>query len=1036
MGQQAQPVAARLPEGRNARTAPASRTGKRRPITASGAHAAPPGSARPRGAPRPIALTNWPVAWRLFAVIVLAVLMGLIFGGLQVATAVNKANQYAQVTKLALLGQKATVLAQALETERDQTAGYLAQGYSTPATAGDLTKWQAKLGGTWATTDAAASSFLAQAQAVGGNYPASTLTKLTNAEQNAQNIAGGLRTAAEGVAATVNQTGQFQPPSPWSAITDYSLAINTLFALDDSIAQGSGDSNLIDRVQSLGTLSRAKDQASQQRALLYAAFEEGGFEPNALPALASSIAQQNAYLVAFQTSATPDQLQSLANFGFGPNGRPLTLAQLLENYIIQANFSNQTFTNSHQDLLGTVNVNGISVAQTPGSNAMPINQDTAGQWYTSMTKSIDGLRTVESGLADSIVAQSQSLQNSAQRTAWITGLVTGGTLLLVLLAALLVARSVVLPLRRLRAGALDIASVSLPERVRALGESAEPADSLEVAPIAVMSSDEVGQVARAFDLVHQEAVRLAGNEAVLRASLNAMFVSLSRRSQSLIERLSRMIDSLELNEDDPERLSNLFAMDHLVTRMRRNSENLLVLAGHEGARKRTEPVLLGDVVRAAASEIEQYGRVVLSVQSGIEVTGTAATDVVHLLAEIMENATMFSPRSTEVHVTGQEVVTGGILIEVTDSGVGITEARLEQLNWRLENPPVVDVSVSRHMGLFAVSHLAARHGVRVRLRPSSPRGLTAMVWLPESVAAAATTGYGERFRRIAGRGYPSLEPADATARVQLQSTQSGSWQSPAQSGAMHSAVQSGGARNGSAHAGPAHAGPAHAGPVHTGSMHTGAYSTAAQAGGAYSPAGLPGGTERNGNSTQVTSNWFRPRRPSGSPGAGAPARTSGGQARMPSQPPRQPEAGQQSGGWQSGGHQSGGHQSGGHQSGGHQSGGWQSGGQQAGGWQPFQRAPEPVGGGTTNAGLPVRVPQANRMPSDGRPAADSRMPASSRPAYEAEPEAPTVSGPRVLAAPDSQGRSADSARSRLRGFQHGSRRAEAQLPREGEGAGR
>ena len=166
---------------------------------------------------------------------------------------------------------------------------------------------------------------------------------------------------------------------------------------------------------------------------------------------------------------------------------------------------------------------------------------------------------------------------------------TGGTLLLVLIAALLVARSVVLPLRRLRAGALDIASVSLPERVRELGEKADPTESLEVAPINVMSSDEVGQVARAFDLVHQEAVRLAGNEAVLRASLNAMFVSLSRRSQSLIERLSRMIDALELNEDDPERLSNLFAMDHLVTRMRRNSENLLVLAGHEGARKRTEP---------------------------------------------------------------------------------------------------------------------------------------------------------------------------------------------------------------------------------------------------------------------------------------------------------------------------------------------------------------------------------------------------------------------------------------------------------------
>ena len=222
----------------------------------------------------------------------------------------------------------------------------------------------------------------------------------------------------------------------------------------------------------------------------------------------------------------------------------------------------------------------------------------------------------------------------------------------------------------------------------------------------------------------------------------------------------------------------------------------------------------------------------LSVQSGIEVTGQAATDVVHLLAEIIENATLFSPRSTEVHVTGQEVVTGGILIEVTDSGVGITEARLEQLNWRLENPPVVDVSVSRHMGLFAVAHLAARHGVRVRLRPSSPRGLTAMVWLPETVAATAATGYGERYRRSAGRGYQQpLEPVASTARIPSQ-------------GDMR----------------PVGAGQAGVRQVGAG------YAVAAEAGMAVGAARSTNGSERNGSSAQVTSNWFRPRRPSGNPG--------------------------------------------------------------------------------------------------------------------------------------------------------------------------
>ena len=181
------------------------------------------------------------------------------------------------------------------------------------------------------------------------------------------------------------------------------------------------------------------------------------------------------------------------------------------------------------------------------------------------------------------------------------------------------------------------------------------------------STDEIGRVARAFDQVHQEAVRLAGNEALLRGNVSAMFISLSRRSVPLIDRLTRMIDELEQNEDDPDRLSSLFAMDHLVTRMRRNSENLLVLAGEEPVRKWSEPVPLADVARAATSEIEQYGRIVLNIQPGIVVSGQAAADVVHLLAEIIENATMFSPRDTPVQLTGQEVSTGGVLLEVRDS---------------------------------------------------------------------------------------------------------------------------------------------------------------------------------------------------------------------------------------------------------------------------------------------------------------------------------------------------------------------------------
>jgi hypothetical protein len=231
--------------------------------------------------------------------------------------------------------------------------------------------------------------------------------------------------------------------------------------------------------------------------------------------------------------------------------------------------------------------------------------------------------------------------------------------------------------------------------------------------------------------VHREALRLAANEAALRGNVNAMFVNLSRRSQSLVERQIRLIDDLEQGEQDPERLSSLFQMDHLATRMRRNSENLLVLAGHDESRRWNQPVALVDVLRAALSEIEQYERVTLNVQPGIAVRGQAVSDVVHLTAELVENATSFSAADTPVTIAGHLLSSGGVLLEITDQGVGMGAEEMAHANWRLDNPPVVDVAVSRRMGLFVVARLAARHGIRVRLRPAASGGLIALVWLPD-----------------------------------------------------------------------------------------------------------------------------------------------------------------------------------------------------------------------------------------------------------------------------------------------------------------
>ena len=289
------------------------------------------------------------------------------------------------------------------------------------------------------------------------------------------------------------------------------------------------------------------------------------------------------------------------------------------------------------------------------------------------------------------------------------------------------------PLARLRSGALEVAGVRLPETVRRMSESGGADTPPDIEPIDVDSTDEIGEVARAFDQVHQEAVRLAANEAALRGNVNAMFVNLSRRSQSLVERQIRLIDDLEQGEQDSERLANLFQMDHLATRMRRNSENLLVLAGHELSRRWTEPVALVDVLRAAVSEIEHYERVIPNIQPGISVRGQAVSDVVHLLSELAENATAFSAAETPVKVSGYLLSSGGALVDITDQGVGMGAEEMAHANWRLDNPPVVDVAVSRRMGLFVVARLAARHGIRVRLRPGPAGGLTALVWLPDEV---------------------------------------------------------------------------------------------------------------------------------------------------------------------------------------------------------------------------------------------------------------------------------------------------------------
>ena len=679
-------------------------------------HAGEPAASQLRS-PRGRTLRDWPVSWRLVAVIVLALIMGLVFGGLRVASAAGSAAEFGRVSQLASLGQQVTGLVQALQDERDETTGVSSGG-----NADTLKTW-------YQATDAAAARVRALAAGVGGSFPA--------------NIQASVAT----VLSEINDLGELRKTAQASqdalaVIANYAPPISDMITLNDLIAQGISDPSLVNDVRTLNSLALAKDEAAQQRALFFHTFTDQFFGDGEQQALTTALSEELNDTAAFETTATPAEQKAFTAVVAGPG---VDLAEGIEDFILPDG-----------NPLDITQVDGISLNKAPA------------RWYSAMSDKIDKMQTVEQQVASNIVARSQVLRRDAEESALLNGILTAVILFLVLLATLVVARSLVRPLRRLREGALNIATVQLPERVRQLGEDGDPAVSLDVAPIDVLSADEIGQVARAFDQVHAEAVRLAGNEAMLRSSFNAMFVNLSRRSQSLIERLARTIDSLEQNEADPDRLSNLFSMDHLVTRMRRNSENLLLLAGHETARKWSAPVPLADVVRAATSEIEQYSRVAMKIQPGISITGPAVSDVVHLLAEIIENATIFSSKDTPVHISGHEIPSGGVLIEVSDSGVGVPEARLTEMNLRLDNPPVIDVSVSRHMGLFAVARLAERHGVRVRLRARSPRGLIALVWLPDSVTERGTAP--ARWPRGRRQGSPRAAPpaVPAPARTPLR----------------------------------------------------------------------------------------------------------------------------------------------------------------------------------------------------------------------------------------------------------------------------
>ncbi|WP_144126851.1 sensor histidine kinase [Catellatospora sichuanensis] len=379
-------------------------------------------------------------------------------------------------------------------------------------------------------------------------------------------------------------------------------------------------------------------------------------------------------------------------------------------------------------------IEDLVVARARPNEAPPVS---AADWRAAFDPALTAVAQLDIDLAEATIARAKG-----PTILVIVRLILAAGLGLIAVVASIVlsittARAIVTQLRLLRDAADELATARLPRVVQRL-RAGEEVDVVAEAPPLAFGDDEIGQVGQAFNAVQETAIRATVEQAELRRSVRDLFLSLARRSQTLVHRQLTMLDAMERRASDAAELDELFRVDHLATRMRRNAENLIVLAGAVPGRgwRRTIPVV--DVIRAAVAEVEEYPRVNVLPSEAAGLAGHAVGDVVHLLAELMENALAFSPRHTLVNVGGS-AVGAGYVIEVEDHGLGMTAADLEQANAQLHEPAEFLLTGTPRLGLYVVGRLAERHHIKVRLQPSAGGGTTAIVLLPSSLVSDAWT---------------------------------------------------------------------------------------------------------------------------------------------------------------------------------------------------------------------------------------------------------------------------------------------------------
>ncbi|MFD7815207.1 nitrate- and nitrite sensing domain-containing protein [Streptomyces sp. NPDC059785] len=669
----------------------------------------------PTAAPAPsggrLSPRNWRVPTRLNAILLIPVVVGLVMGGFQVKNSVDTWQEAEDAEKTARLVQAALAYGDQLYVERDATAEPLLSGKGEK----DATVVKVR-----AATDEAADAFDAAVR----NMPQKAgLKRRLEIFRKAEPGLESLRKAAYTSKLSGVQTEE-----------GYTQIQHPLMEFANELGLGTG--NITSYGRTVYAISLSKGALSLERSIGMHMLVKPGPGDGSLASQRVALSSY-AYLegIALEEYIGGGTEADVANLEAAKKKLKADGKTQAQEAAAAAASKGETYVPPPSDTTDMISeLAGLQSTQPAARAELAEDGVTPQNWWAVNTAKYDAYRKIESDLADNAVTEAAGISEDARQDTFITGAAVVVALLAAFILAGMVARQMSRSMRQLRSAAFGVAEQRLPMLVDQLSRTDPGRVDTRVQPIPITTTDEIGEVARAFDQVHREAVRLAAEQALLRGNINAIFTNLSRRNQSLIEGQLTLITDLENNEADPDQLENLFRLDHLATRMRRNGENLLVLAGEEPGRRWDQPVPLVDVLRAASSEVEQYERIELSGVPEAEIHGRAVTDLVHLLAELLENATTFSSPQTKVRVTATRLPDGRIMVEIHDKGIGLTAEDFADINHKLANPPTVDAAISQRMGLFVVGRLSDRHGIRVQLRPSGEQaGTTSLVMLPDAI---------------------------------------------------------------------------------------------------------------------------------------------------------------------------------------------------------------------------------------------------------------------------------------------------------------